>query len=111
MGSRGSVIPSDISLPDGFELPIAYPRLTRFMITLQQGVDLVRQSFDDMVGGEIYFFEDPIYGNRRHYRCGAINRRDTTNVLSMSQAVRWDAVSGLFIPRGSPEYKWSDNGA
>ena len=55
MGSRGSVIPSDISLPDGFELPIAYPRLTRFMITLEQGVDLVRQLFEDMVGGDIYF--------------------------------------------------------
>lgn len=55
MGSHGSVIPFDISLPDGFELPIACPRLTRFMITLEQGVDLVRQSFEDMFGGEIYF--------------------------------------------------------
>ena len=48
MGSRGSVIPSDISLPDGFELPIAYPRLTRFMITLEQGDDLVRHSYGDV---------------------------------------------------------------
>jgi FlaA1/EpsC-like NDP-sugar epimerase len=59
MGSRGSVIPFFMSLPDGSELPITDPRMTRFMITLEQGVDLVWQAFEDMVGGEIYVKKIP----------------------------------------------------
>lgn len=59
MGSRGSVIPFFMSLPDGSELPITDQRMTRFMITLEQGVDLVWQSFEDMVGGEIYVKKIP----------------------------------------------------
>ena len=35
-------------------LPITDPRMTRFMISLEQGVELVWHAFDDMVGGEIY---------------------------------------------------------
>ena len=59
MGSRGSVIPFFMSLPDSSELPITDPRMTRFMITLEQGVDLVWQAFEDMVGGEIYVKKIP----------------------------------------------------
>lgn len=59
MGSRGSVIPFFMSLPEGAELPVTDPRMTRFMITLEQGVDLVWQAFDDMVGGEIYVKKIP----------------------------------------------------
>lgn len=54
MGSRGSVIPYFMSLKDRGVLPITDPRMTRFMITLEQGVDLVWHAFEDMVGGEIY---------------------------------------------------------
>jgi UDP-N-acetylglucosamine 4,6-dehydratase len=54
MGSRGSVIPFFMSLADGGALPITDNRMTRFMITLEQGVDLVWHAFEDMVGGEIY---------------------------------------------------------
>jgi len=59
MGSRGSVIPFFLTLPDGSEVPITDPRMTRFMITLEQGVDLVWHAFDDMVGGEIYVRKIP----------------------------------------------------
>lgn len=59
MGSRGSVIPFFLSLAAGGELPITDERMTRFMITLEQGVDLVWQAFDDMVGGEIYVKKIP----------------------------------------------------
>lgn len=59
MGSRGSVIPFFMSLPDGAELPITDKRMTRFMITLEQGVDLVWQALEDMVGGEIYVKKIP----------------------------------------------------
>jgi FlaA1/EpsC-like NDP-sugar epimerase len=59
MGSRGSVIPFFLSLEDGKPLPITDTRMTRFMITLEQGVELVWQAFDDMVGGEIYVKKIP----------------------------------------------------
>jgi UDP-N-acetylglucosamine 4,6-dehydratase len=54
MGSRGSVIPFFLSLADTNVLPITDTRMTRFMITLEQGVELVWHAFDDMQGGEIY---------------------------------------------------------
>lgn len=59
MGSRGSVIPFFMSLGEGRNLPITDPRMTRFMITLEQGVELVWQAFEDMVGGEIYVKKIP----------------------------------------------------
>jgi UDP-N-acetylglucosamine 4,6-dehydratase/5-epimerase len=59
MGSRGSVIPFFLTLADKGVLPITDARMTRFMITLEQGVDLVWQAFEDMVGGEIYVKKIP----------------------------------------------------
>ncbi|MEO8021558.1 UDP-N-acetylglucosamine 4,6-dehydratase (inverting) [Polaromonas sp.] len=59
MGSRGSVIPFFMSIKDKGVLPITDERMTRFMITLEQGVDLVWHAFDDMVGGEIYVKKIP----------------------------------------------------
>jgi FlaA1/EpsC-like NDP-sugar epimerase len=59
MGSRGSVIPFFSSLKETGELPITDERMTRFMITLEQGVELVWKAFDDMLGGEIYVKKIP----------------------------------------------------
>jgi UDP-N-acetylglucosamine 4,6-dehydratase len=59
MGSRGSVIPFFMSLANTGELPITDTRMTRFMITLEQGVELVWHAFDDMQGGEIYVKKIP----------------------------------------------------
>jgi UDP-N-acetylglucosamine 4,6-dehydratase len=59
MGSRGSVIPFFQSLAHTGTLPITDPRMTRFMISLEQGVQLVWHAFDDMVGGEIYVKKIP----------------------------------------------------
>lgn len=59
MGSRGSVIPFFASLASSGELPITDPRMTRFMITLEQGVELVWHAFTDMAGGEIYVKKIP----------------------------------------------------
>lgn len=59
MGSRGSVIPFFLSIKDKGILPITDERMTRFMITLEQGVELVWHAFDDMVGGEIYVKKIP----------------------------------------------------
>lgn len=59
MGSRGSVIPFFESIKHTGELPITDERMTRFMISLEQGVELVWHAFDDMVGGEIYVKKIP----------------------------------------------------
>ena len=59
MGSRGSVIPFFMSIKDEEKLPITDERMTRFMISLEQGVDLVWHTFEDMVGGEIYVKKIP----------------------------------------------------
>lgn len=59
MGSRGSVIPFFLSLAEKGVLPITDTRMTRFMITLEQGVELVWHALEDMVGGEIYVKKIP----------------------------------------------------
>ncbi|HEX5686703.1 MAG TPA: UDP-N-acetylglucosamine 4,6-dehydratase (inverting) [Ideonella sp.] len=59
MGSRGSVIPFFLSIRDQGELPITDERMTRFMISLEQGVELVWHAFSDMQGGEIYVKKIP----------------------------------------------------
>jgi UDP-N-acetylglucosamine 4,6-dehydratase len=59
MGSRGSVIPYFMTLKNQGELPITDERMTRFMISLDQSVELVWHAFEDMVGGEIYVKKIP----------------------------------------------------
>lgn len=59
IGSRGSVIPFFMSIKDKGTIPITDERMTRFMITLEQGVELVWKAFDDMIGGEIYVKKIP----------------------------------------------------
>lgn len=59
MGSRGSVIPFFTGIKDKGVLPITDPRMTRFMISLEDGVKLVWHAFEDMVGGEIYVKKIP----------------------------------------------------
>jgi UDP-N-acetylglucosamine 4,6-dehydratase (inverting) len=59
MGSRGSVIPFFLSVAKQGRLPITDQRMTRFMITLKQGVELVWHALDDMEGGEIYVKKIP----------------------------------------------------
>ena len=59
MGSRGSVIPFFQSIKETGVLPITDERMTRFMISLEQGVELVWHAFEDMQGGEIYVKKIP----------------------------------------------------
>ena len=59
MGSRGSIIPLFISLKKNNEIPITDERMTRFMISLEEGVKLVWTAFNDMSGGEIYVKKIP----------------------------------------------------
>ena len=53
-GSRGSVIPFFLKMRKTGVLPVTDPRMTRFWITLERGVDFVLESLDGMLGGEIF---------------------------------------------------------
>jgi len=59
MGSRGSVIPLFLEQAKTGEITITDERMTRFMISLEQAVELVWHAFEDMVGGEIYVKKIP----------------------------------------------------
>lgn len=59
MGSRGSVIPFFMETAKSGKLTITDKCMTRFMISLEQGVELVWHAFDDMEGGEIYVKKIP----------------------------------------------------
>lgn len=54
MGSRGSVIPFFIQQRDQGVLPITDPRMTRFWISLEEGINLVLHALSHSSGGEIY---------------------------------------------------------
>ncbi len=54
IGSRGSVIPLFEKLRDTGTVPVTDPRMTRFWITLDQGVEFVCECLEEMQGGEIF---------------------------------------------------------
>jgi UDP-N-acetylglucosamine 4,6-dehydratase/5-epimerase len=61
MGSRGSVIPFFLARRGEGVLPITDERMTRFNITLQEGVDMVLWSLENALGGEIFVPKIPSY--------------------------------------------------
>lgn len=61
MGSRGSVIPFFLQRREGGILPITDPEMTRFNISLQQGVDMVLWALENAAGGEIFVPKIPSY--------------------------------------------------
>ena len=77
MGSRGSVIPFFLARKDDGVLPITDPRMTRFNISLQEGVDMVLWSIEHAEGGELLVPKIPSYriGDRDRSRCSSGNDR------------------------------------
>lgn len=61
MGSRGSVIPFFLEKKNTGTLPITDERMTRFNITLSEGVDLVLFALEHMYGGELFVPKIPSY--------------------------------------------------
>jgi UDP-N-acetylglucosamine 4,6-dehydratase (inverting) len=61
MGSRGSVIPFFMDRRSSGVLPITHPEMSRFNISLEQGVDLVLYAIDQSLGGELYVPKLPSY--------------------------------------------------
>ena len=61
MGSNGSVIPFFINKKKEGKLPITDPKMTRFNISLQGGVDMVMHALEHAWGGEIFIPKIPSY--------------------------------------------------
>ena len=61
MGSRGSVIPFFLKKAKEGVLPITDPAMTRFNISLQEGVDMVLWALENALGGEIFVPKIPSY--------------------------------------------------
>ena len=61
MGSRGSVIPFFLQRKASGVLPITDPAMTRFNISLDEGVDLVRWAVEHAHGGEVFVPKIPSY--------------------------------------------------
>ena len=61
MGSRGSVVPHFLKCKKNGILPITDPEMTRFNITLDEGVNFVIDSFSRMIGGELFVPKIPSF--------------------------------------------------
>lgn len=61
MGSRGSVIPFFLNLRNSGAIPVTHPDMTRFNISLEEGVNLVLFAIENSVGGEIFVPKLPSY--------------------------------------------------
>jgi UDP-N-acetylglucosamine 4,6-dehydratase/5-epimerase len=61
IGSRGSVIPFFLSKRKEGVIPITHPEMTRFNISLEQGIDLVLFALEHALGGEILIPKIPSY--------------------------------------------------
>ena len=61
MGSRGSVIPFFLNKRKTGTIPVTDPDMTRFNITLEQGVNMVLRAIDRAMGGEIFVPKIPSY--------------------------------------------------
>jgi UDP-N-acetylglucosamine 4,6-dehydratase (inverting) len=61
IGSRGSVVPFFLEKRKTGILPITHPEMTRFNISLQEGVDLVLYALEKALGGEIFVPKIPSY--------------------------------------------------
>lgn len=61
LGSRGSVIPFFINKRNEGVLPITHPEMTRFNISLQDGVNMVMYAIENHLGGEIFIPKIPSY--------------------------------------------------
>ena len=79
VGSRGSVIPLFVKQRESGVVTITKPEMTRFLITLQKGVDFVLESLESMVGGELFVPKIP-----------ACSVADIANVVAPN--AKWETI-------------------
>ena len=61
IGSNGSVVPFFLNKRHEGKITITHPKMTRFNITLEQGIDMVINAFKNSLGGEIFIPKIPSY--------------------------------------------------
>ncbi len=98
MGSRGSVIPFFLDKAKSGELPITHPEMTRYNISLEDGVKMVLWSLFNSIGGEVFVPKIPSYRildvaeaiapNAKHKIIGKILKFD----VERGQPVSWDLI-------------------
>ena len=54
LGSRGSIVPHFLSIKDSDFFPITHKDMTRFNISLNQGIEMVENAINHSIGGEIF---------------------------------------------------------
>jgi len=104
VGSRGSVLPlfSRLIAQGAGELPITDPRMTRFWITLEQGVDFVLKGFARMYGGELFVPKIP------SLRITDLGRAMAPALPQRTIGIRpGEKLHELMIPRDDSLTRWS----
>lgn len=81
MGSRGSVIPFFLNKKDESSLPVTDEKMTRFNITLSEGVDMVLYAIEKAWGGELFVPKIPSY--RILDVAKAINPKADINIIGI----------------------------
>ena len=81
IGSRGSIIPFFIQKAQENIFPVTHFDMTRFLITLEEGVNLVFLAFKDMKGGELYVSKIP-----------SVNIRDLPHAISKSPKIKYIGI-------------------
>lgn len=94
VGSRGSVIPFFLKMKQSGVLPITDPRMTRFWITLEQGVDFVLWALEHMCGGEIFVPKMPSMNIMDLAR--AISKECPTEIVGVRPG---EKIHEVLIPR------------
>ncbi len=113
LGSRGSVVPLFRSLIDNSKpLTITDPRMTRFMITLKESVDLVLTALKEGVGGEVFVRKMPAHtisdladimmdGNNKKNKIVTIGVRPGEKIhetlVSVSESVRTVETGNYYV--------------
>jgi UDP-N-acetylglucosamine 4,6-dehydratase len=117
MMSRGSVMPYFMGLKSEDYIPITHPDMTRFNITLDQGVDLVLTAINNSRGGEIYVPKIPsyrivdvaeaIHPNRKQTIVGIRNgEKIHESMITAAESTHTYELSNLYIimPSGDTRY-------
>ena len=81
MGSRGSIIPFFLEKAKTNIFPVTHFDMTRFLITLEEGVNLVFLAFKDMKGGELYVSKIP-----------SVKIRDLPNAINKSPKIKYIGI-------------------
>ncbi len=79
--SRGSLLPFFLEKKKEKYFPVTHPEMTRFLITLEQGINLVFFAFNDMIGGELYVSKIP-----------SVNINDIPEIIKKNAKIKYIGI-------------------